>query len=143
MEKKRGKSWVVKNLRPEDVYKEPSEFYNAQEAKRFAGSSSMRLQQEKLTRRAVELSGVETGRVLDAGCGAGFSTAWLKQAGFDVVGIDVAPEMVKHAREKGLRVTLADVRKLRFEKHVFDLVISISAFQWLLNKPGRERVRET
>ena len=40
-----------------------------------------------------------TGRTaLDFGCGAGRSTRFLRQHGFDVVGIDIAEDMLKRAR---------------------------------------------
>lgn len=36
---------------------------------------------------------------LDFGCGAGRSTRFLRHHGFDVVGVDVAPDMIARARE--------------------------------------------
>lgn len=42
----------------------------------------------------------QTGRkALDFGCGAGRSTRFLRQLGFDVIGVDVAPAMLDKARE--------------------------------------------
>ncbi|WP_292859917.1 class I SAM-dependent methyltransferase [Microbacterium sp.] len=38
------------------------------------------------------------GRVLDAGCGPGHWTDYLRGLGLDVRGIDIAPEFVAHAR---------------------------------------------
>jgi SAM-dependent methyltransferase len=38
-------------------------------------------------------------RVLDAGCGTGAYSAWLVDAGADVVGVDVSDEMLAHARD--------------------------------------------
>lgn len=37
-------------------------------------------------------------RVLDAGCGTGVYAAWLREAGAEVVGLDVSREMLAHAR---------------------------------------------
>jgi SAM-dependent methyltransferase len=39
-------------------------------------------------------------RVLDAGCGTGRTSAWLVEAGAEVVGIDASPEMLRPARER-------------------------------------------
>ncbi len=40
-----------------------------------------------------------TGRVaLDVGCGAGRSTRFLRDCGFDVMGVDIAAEMIERAR---------------------------------------------
>ena len=38
-------------------------------------------------------------KALDFGCGAGRSTRFLRSLGFDVVGLDIAPEMIAKARE--------------------------------------------
>ncbi len=41
----------------------------------------------------------QKGKIADLGCGSGQTTAFLQQAGVaDLVGIDLSPEMVKHAR---------------------------------------------
>ncbi|MFD5226773.1 class I SAM-dependent methyltransferase [Microbacterium sp. NPDC058342] len=39
-----------------------------------------------------------TGRILDAGCGPGLWTAFLHEAGRDVVGIDLSAQFIAHAR---------------------------------------------
>jgi len=38
-------------------------------------------------------------RALDFGCGAGRSTRFLRRLGFDTVGVDISPEMIRLARE--------------------------------------------
>ena len=50
--------------------------------------------------------------VLDAGCGTGRYTEWLLDHGAEVVGVDVSPRMIRHARKR--------VGK-RAEFHVADL----------------------
>ena len=48
--------------------------------------------------------------ILDVGCGDGSLMAYLQQRGFaQLVGVDVSPEQVAHARRRGLRVECADV----------------------------------
>lgn len=51
-------------------------------------------------------------RLLDAGCGSGQGTIRLAQAGYDVIGVDLAPEMLKRARAgaeaAGVTVDLAE-----------------------------------
>lgn len=39
-----------------------------------------------------------TGRLLEIGCGTGFYTAWLAERGFDVVGMDLSPNMIEQAK---------------------------------------------
>lgn len=38
-------------------------------------------------------------KAIDFGCGTGRSTRYVRQLGFEVVGIDIAPEMIARARE--------------------------------------------
>jgi SAM-dependent methyltransferase len=68
---------------------------------------------------------------LDFGCGAGRSTRFLRRLGFAVVGVDIASDMVRHARAAdpdgkylvvpdGDLSTLADAR--------FDVILSAFAF---------------
>jgi SAM-dependent methyltransferase len=44
--------------------------------------------------------GVAPGRALDVGCGTGTNAQWLAQRGFDVLGVDVSPLAIDHARAK-------------------------------------------
>jgi SAM-dependent methyltransferase len=67
-----------------------------------------------------------TGRVLDAGCGAGRLLGYLVQLGADVVGLDISAAMVERAREHfpdaDLRVgDLADLRAV--VQGPFDVVL--------------------
>ena len=66
----------------------------------------------------LEANGLIRGKVLDAGCGAGEHTILLTQLGYDVVGVDFAPNAVERAREnaaaKGVdaRFEVADAMNL-------------------------------
>ncbi len=65
-------------------------------------------------------------RVLDAGCGVGYGSALLAEAGAeDVVGVDVAAAVVEAASKDerpGLSFTRADVGHLPFPDGSFDLI---------------------
>jgi len=39
-------------------------------------------------------------RVLDVACGSGWISQFLTKLGYDVVGIDIAPDMIDTARER-------------------------------------------
>ncbi|MFN8177524.1 MAG: class I SAM-dependent methyltransferase [bacterium] len=78
-------------------------------------------------------------RALDFGCGTGRSTRFLKALGFDGVGVDIAEEMLRLARERDPSgdyrlVREGGVRSLGLEP--FDLVTAIFTFD---NVPTAER----
>ncbi len=48
--------------------------------------------------RLLEAAGIRSGRVVDLGCGDGTWLAALDAAGFEAVGVDISPALVRHAR---------------------------------------------
>ena len=79
---------------------------------------------------------------LDFGCGAGRSTRFLKQLGFNAIGIDISRRMIElaMAADPGgsyLRVDDGDLAPVA--DRCFDLVLSAFAFD---NIPGHERRAE-
>ena len=74
--------------------------------------------QRLLARRSVALVEPRAGmRVLDAGCGRGYTTARLAEAGCDALGLDMLPENVRAASERygattRARFAAADVTRL-------------------------------
>ena len=75
-------------------------------------------------------------RILDLGCGTGELTLVLQQRGCEVVGVDISPDMVKKAREKGVDVRVMDGYAMTFEDE-FDAVFSNEALHWMSDDPGR------
>ncbi|HXZ28546.1 MAG TPA: class I SAM-dependent methyltransferase [Terriglobales bacterium] len=79
---------------------------------------------------------VSGAKALDFGCGTGRSTRFLRRLGFDVVGVDIASEMIAKALEMDPG---GDYRLLPeddlgvFEPATFDLVLSVFTFD---NIPG-------
>lgn len=103
-------------------------------------SPGMRRSQERLTMRAIELLETEGGRLLDIGCGTGYSTAVLAEHGFDVVGIDPNGKMVKKAKSHGLNCTIGSFEDIPFSDLSFDAVVSISSLQWADAKKAAKEV---
>jgi SAM-dependent methyltransferase len=65
--------------------------------------------------------------VADLGCGTGRTGAWLSRAGAGAIdGVDVTPEMLAAARERGVfrSLTEADVATTGLESGAYDLVTS-------------------
>ena len=76
---------------------------------------------EVLTR----LLGEASGSLLDVGCGTGSYTAALAERGWDVTGIDISEDMLRLARERGVRTVRADAAALPFEDASFDAAVSV------------------
>jgi SAM-dependent methyltransferase len=95
-------------------------------------------------------------KALDFGCGAGRSTRFLQKLGFNIVGVDISPDMIKKAREidpKGDYRLIGESEFRQFEENAYDLVLSVFTFdniptmekkvknftglRWLLNSEGR------
>jgi 2-polyprenyl-3-methyl-5-hydroxy-6-metoxy-1,4-benzoquinol methylase len=80
-------------------------------------------------------------RVLDAGCGVGYGSQILHDAGAeDVVAVDISPEVVEAARTRvspEITVEQGDLHRLRLPDGRFDLVV---AFEVIEHVPDPEAV---
>lgn len=82
---------------------------------------------------------VQGTRALDFGCGTGRSTRFLRDLGFDVVGVDIAESMLARARARDPE---GDYRKVPdgelpgLDAGAFDLILSVFTFD---NIPDFER----
>ncbi|WP_314961172.1 class I SAM-dependent methyltransferase [Bradyrhizobium cosmicum] len=82
-----------------------------------------------LERFYIETARERGGRVLDLACGSGRLTIPLAQAGFQVVGGDLSPEMLErarsHARAQAIELDLVqlDMRDFDFKGRTFDTII--------------------
>lgn len=98
----------------------------------------------------VEHFGAPGRRLLDLGCGTGTLTIALQQKGYEPVGVDLSPEMLAIAANKGLAVGLGidnwlamDMRSLCLPTASFDIVIcACDGFNYLRNNQELELVLE-
>ena len=102
--------------------------------------------QSRLTHRAIALLNLPSTTqgdtvppccILDIGCGSGLSGECLEEAGHTWVGMDISPDMLNVAVDRGATATCGDGchgdmgQGLPFRPGMFDGAISISALQWL------------
>ncbi len=60
--------------------------------------------------------------ILDNGCGTGFMSQFLK--GYEVIGLDMSPEMIKLAKKRYSKVLLGDAQNMPFGNSSFQIVIN-------------------
>ena len=78
-------------------------------------------------------------RVLDVGCGSGYFSRAMAERGATVVGVDIAENMIEHARTAGgdIEYQVLDAAKISPALGQFDLVTSCLALQ---DMPNPDRV---
>src|SRR5574337_24137 len=97
-----------------------------------------------LTRKDVVLEcldrlGIQSGRLLDVGCGPAVYTPDLTSRGFEVCGVDLAPDVVDRAREimshspyeARAHFSVGDIEHLEFPDRTFDVVLVMGLFDYL------------
>jgi len=70
-------------------------------------------------------------KAIDFGCGAGRSTRFLRELGFDAVGVDISSGMIDRAKaqdQSGDYYLIANGDFSQFEGGVYDLVLSVFTF---------------
>ena len=122
--------------------KDIAEYFD-ENAERYSESQKIEIMQKKLSEKAACLASWPKGsKILDVGCGPGFSIDVLQKRGYDVVGIDISPKMIRIAKDKGFNVVQSDATKMPFDDESFDGLVSISLLQWLGNKELKKVARE-
>jgi len=65
----------------------------------------------------------EGGRFLEVGCAHGFFLERMRELGWKVTGVEIAPAAVRSSRGRGLDVRQGDLFKARFGKESFDAIL--------------------
>lgn len=95
-----------------------SNLYELPQLRRITGDT-LRPGGISITAKAVELCAFPAGaRLLDVGCGAGASLAFLRERGYMPVGMDMSLTLLEEARQYG-PVLVADAHRLPFGDEVF------------------------
>ncbi len=73
-----------------------------------------------------------SGRILDLGCGNGNLTAYIKDKGLNVTGVDISQELLDIAKKKcKAEFIRSDMTKLPFNNDYFDHILVIASFHHL------------
>jgi SAM-dependent methyltransferase len=78
----------------------------------------------------------QQGRILDIGCAAGGEIPALRAHGFEVIGVDYAPQMIEYARgrfgaDSAVHFSRADAEQLPFSAEAFDHVVCLGVLEYL------------
>ena len=103
------------------------------------GAGDAQLWYEHAHRYALAVGLAEGRRVVDVGCGEGYGAAWLASRARSVIGVDVAPEAIAHARSSyqaaGLSFAVGDARQMDLPDGSADLVTCFETIEHVSN-PG-------
>ncbi|MFW9825785.1 MAG: class I SAM-dependent methyltransferase [Candidatus Thorarchaeota archaeon] len=123
----------IKRNRPEEVYEKVTDYFKNDVLNQYASSKSMARIQQKITKRALELLNLKSGKslILDAGCGPGFAAFYLKEMGYKIVALDIITEFLTYYEINHLNPINSDMCSPPFRPNIFDAIISISALQWI------------
>jgi SAM-dependent methyltransferase len=88
-------------------------------------------------------NGIRTGRVVDLGCGSGIWARELSDAGYKVVGVDISPAMIAHARQRVPEGEFHADSFLRFELPECGTVTALGeVFNYLFDRTNSLRTLE-
>jgi SAM-dependent methyltransferase len=73
----------------------------------------------------------ETNRLLDIGCGAGLLLEAAQKQGWNVQGLDVSSNAVKHVREQGFEVFEGELQEAGFPSQHFDVITAAELLEHL------------
>jgi SAM-dependent methyltransferase len=133
------------------------DFYFGERAEFYAESKWMARNQMKSTRRALEL--LEDPRIggkmkkipehtllIDLGCGSGFSTHVMELERYKIIGLDNSFDMLEQNLEMTApykrNLVCGLIEALPFRKDTVDIVVSISAFNFILENIAQREKRK-
>ncbi len=132
----------VKRERPEEEYEHVWDYFKGERLERYARSKGIQRIQTKIAARALELLDLpkKDALLLDAGCGPGFASFFLREMGYHVVSIDIISHFLYYYDFRDISRLVGDMCQLPFKPNMFDGGISISALQWIYRDIASERM---
>ncbi len=133
----------VKGKRPEESYEKASDYFKGETLVNYARSKSLMRIQEKIIIRALDILDFKKNNslILDAGCGPGFTSMYLKEIGHNVVALDIISEFLHFYNIRDVNPILCDMCFPPFKANIFDAIISISALQWIFRDINSNNMR--
>ncbi len=102
-------------------------------------AAGVRRRREYIFKMLGKISALKIGNAIDIGCGPGAYIYELEKRGFNVYGIDISAEMLKHCAENlkrdgsKLNLLCADTSTLPFPEGIFNLVLCIGVLQYVVS----------
>jgi len=126
-------SFNIKRERPEEKYEDVFHYFKEERLEDYALSKNIQRIQTRITSRALEFLNLKSkdALILDAGCGPGFASLYLKELGYKVVAFDIISKFLYFYELKDVKPLVADMSYPPFKPNTFDAIISISALQWI------------
>ncbi|MBY9007868.1 MAG: class I SAM-dependent methyltransferase [Candidatus Lokiarchaeota archaeon] len=123
----------IKKKRPEEIYDKVSDYFYGERLDSYATSKNIQRIQLKITKRALEIIQLqkEHALILDAGCGPGFASFYIKNIGYQVVAFDIIKDFLFYYDIKDINPIVGDMCFPPFKPESFDAIVSISALQWI------------
>lgn len=121
-----------------DVYSFRPDFQEQSKFKSILGKAEelafYRTLHRKETESVTRATGITSGRLLDVGCGTGDRLTRFAQAGFEVRGLEIQPELMSYVRDHlGFEADQGDLDSVSYEDGSFDLVTIYYVIEHLLD----------
>jgi len=71
----------------------------------------------------IQVPHVQSGRILDVGCGNGFFLKWLKEHGWETYGVEISEKACQVAQKNGLKVFNGELTEAKYPSDYFDVVV--------------------
>lgn len=126
-------SFNIKKERPEEKYEDVFHYFKGERLQEYALSKNIQRIQTRITSRAIDILNLKStnAMILDAGCGPGFASIYLKELGYKVVAFDIISNFLYFYELENVNPLVADMSYPPFQPQSFDAIISISALQWI------------
>ncbi|KCZ74757.1 hypothetical protein H311_04275, partial [Anncaliia algerae PRA109] len=111
-------------------------YYDKKGTQDYIENSRIQQLQYSLAERCIEISEKTEGVALDIGCGPGTSSQALIENDFLTIGLDISKDMLDVFDGTKVLCDMGD--GLPFLPGSFDLIISVSAVQWLFESYRKE-----